>query len=69
MILIIILKFVAVMGVLTGSLIIHLCKLNGRQAGAILWVALLLSIPTTFLYFLKCPSLQVAGITVPYADG
>ena len=69
MILTITLKFLAVMGVLTGSVIIHLCKLNGRQAGTILWVALLLCIPTTFLYFLKCPSLQIAGITVPYADG
>lgn len=44
-------------------------KLKSRQAAAVAWIILLITIPATFIYFVRCPSSQVAGISVPYADG
>lgn len=50
-------------------MIIFVCKLKSRHAAAIAWIVLLIATPASFLYFVRCPSPQVAGILVPYADG
>ena len=48
---------------------VYLWKPKGRQTTIIPLVVILLSIPFVLVFLFKCPSYNVAGITVPYTDG
>ena len=56
-------------GVVTGALIIYFWKPKGRKTAVIQFVVVLIGIPFVLLFLLRCPSYNVAGVVVPYADG
>ena len=57
------------LGVASGALLVYLWKPKGRQTSLIQLVVVAVAIPFVFLFLSKCPSYNVAGIVVPYADG
>ena len=57
------------LGVACGALIIYLWKPKGRYTAVIQFAVIVAGIPFVLLFLFKCPSYNVAGIVVPYADG
>lgn len=47
----------------------YLWKPVGRNTAVVHTVVVILSLPFVLVYLIKCPTVNVAGITVPYADG
>ena len=56
-------------GVIAGALIIYFTKSKGRQVALINWIVSLLIILPVFVFLVRCPTLDLAGVTVPYSDG
>lgn len=56
-------------GVLAGALVIYFAKSNPRTVAMINWIAILIAAPTLLVYLIRCPSVQLAGVNVPFADG
>ena len=54
---------------IAGALIIYFTKSKGRQVALINWIVSLLIIPPVFVFLIHCPTLNLTGVTVPYADG
>ena len=58
-----------VFGCITGAACLYVVKLKGRKVVALFWLVMLISIPTSTAFLLYCNTQNVAGISVPYADG
>ncbi len=56
-------------GTITGGIILYVTKLRGKKLALFITIVILIMVPITPSFLLNCPSLQVAGISVPYADG
>ena len=54
---------------MTGALIVYLTKIRGRKLAAFIAIIIAVAIPITPAFLLNCPTLEIAGITTPYADG
>lgn len=55
------------LGVLVGALIIR--RYNGRTVAMINWILTLIATPPLLIFLIRCPTLQLAGVNVPFADG
>ena len=56
-------------GVFVGGLIIYLTKSNGRSVAMINWIVSLIAVPPLLVFLAHCPSVQLAGVNVPFFDG
>lgn len=56
-------------GVITGALVVYCSKATGRRVGLITWIITLVTIPSTLVFLVHCPTVQLAGVTAPYSDG
>lgn len=60
---------VIVFGTLAGAVTVFGCKLRGRINAFLVAFATLAFVPLLFIFLLRCPQINVAGINEPYADG
>lgn len=56
-------------GVITSGLIIYFFKIKGRKVPILGLVAATLALLTVFGFLVHCPTPDMAGVVVPYADG
>ena len=51
-----------------GTVIAYVLKADTKKVSIVSWVGSILAIPFLFGFFVSCPSLEIAGITMPYAN-
>ena len=56
------------LGTIVGTVIAYLLKADTKKISIVTWVSSILAIPALFGFFVSCPSLEIAGITMPYAN-
>ena len=56
-------------GVIVGALIIYFTKSKGRRVALITWIISALTILPVLVFLVRCPTLNLSGVTVPYSDG
>ena len=52
-----------------GALVVHFAKLRGRKLAAFITIIIMILILATPAFLLHCTTVDVAGITTPYANG
>ncbi len=67
--LLLLLLLLIAIGTITGGIILYLTKLRGKKLALFITVVIATMVPITPSFLLNCPSLQVAGISVPYPNG
>ena len=65
----IIVFFPAGIGTITGGIVLYITKLRGKKLALFITIIIAITVPISPAFLINCPSLPVAGITVPYADG
>ena len=56
-------------GVITSGLLIYFLKIRGHKLPLLGLVTCSLAVLTVFGFLIHCPTPDLAGVTVPYADG
>lgn len=56
-------------GVLAGAVIVFLTKSKGRTVALVNWIVTLSVVPFLLVFLARCPTLKLAGVTEPFADG
>ncbi len=56
------------LGTVVGAIISYFLKANPKKAAVLTWICSFLALPPLFGFFATCPSLDIAGINVPYEN-
>ena len=55
-------------GTVVGTIISYFLKANPKKVAIVTWVCSILALPPLFGFFVSCPSLDIAGISIPYVN-
>jgi len=57
----------AAVGALIGAMILYCAKLEGRKVALVNWIVTLIGILPLLVFLIRCPNLDIVGVTKPYA--